>query len=91
MDKSDVKRGLDGAAPAQGQAPNSKHAQAESATAKPASHSGADQRSDHVCTDACTHEGATKGKATTTSSAPGPMKVTPPAAKGSNESAGRRT
>lgn len=84
MNKSDVQGSPRGAATAQDQTPNSKYGAAASSASKAGSPSGA-LPSDHVCTDACTHEGATRGKSTSPV-APGAGKVQPAAARGGNDS-----
>lgn len=63
MNKSDVQRTPQSARPTQDQTPSSKRGATTSPVSKAGSQSGA-LSSDHVCTDACTHEGATKGNAT---------------------------
>jgi len=87
MNKPDVQRTPQSATPIQDQALSPKHGAAPSAASKAGNQSGA-LPGDHVCTDACTHEGATKGKSTTTS-APHGAKPVPAAAKGSNDSTAR--
>ena len=89
LNKSDLQRVPKSATPAHDRTPSSKRGAMASTVLKLGSQSGA-VPSDHVCADACTHEGATKGKSTSPS-APGTVKAVPPAAKGGNESTARRS
>ncbi len=88
MNRSDVQRAPQSAAPALDQTPSSKHDAATSIASKAGIQSGAEP-GDHVCTDACTHEGATKGKSTSPST-PGAVKPAPAAAKSGNDATGRK-
>jgi hypothetical protein len=89
MNKSDVRAGPERGAAAQAHTLGIKHGAAASPAGKPGSQLGAGS-SDHVCTDACTHEGATQGKSNS-SVAPGAPMPMPDAAKASHESTARRS
>ena len=67
--------------------PSSKYDAAASDASKTGTQSGA-LPNDHVCTDACTHEGATKGKSTSPS-AQEADKAVPAAAKSGNDATAR--
>lgn len=83
MNKSDVQGSPQSAAPTQDQTPTPK----ESGVSRTGTQSRA-LPSDHVCTDAYTHEGATKGESTSPA-APGAGKMQPAAAKGGSDSTAR--